>query len=453
MYSEDRNVILFQELKVGRVLVNSAVFNDLSGQGLIGQSTTVLSDIQYYPGEYGISKNPESFAVYGGNKYFTDIHRGVVLRLGGDGLSPISEAGMHNYFTDTFNELDRGRLNSVVVGEYDKRFEEYVISIRKEIEFDVFRPTITETTVSFELGGDGSVDTTEDTTEDVDPIDTTGDSGDGGDSTEDGGDSTGDVVASSCSVFFNHTINVLRIKTGPYDPFSTFTDNLGNTVTATYLFENYGNNDLKTMLITSEDCSLITAFEIITQVPLGSDPYSGSIQGVLDISGFTGLETLSIQQQKDLTTLILPTSAPECKTIEIRDCGMTTIDISGFTKIQGDVLLRDNRYLKSVILPASNEVITTLAVGGGGGYSGNLNDVEALDITPLTGANDGIGIAIQNNKISIANINQVLIDLDAKGWVNGILACFNQTPSAPPSGAGLTAKASLQAKGWTVNTD
>ena len=450
MYSEDRNVILFQELKVGRVLVNSAVFNDLSGQGLVGQSTTVLSDIQYYPGEYGISKNPESFAVYGGNKYFTDIHRGVVLRLGGDGLSPISEAGMHNYFTDTFNELDKGRLNSVVVGEYDKRFEEYVISIRKEIEFNVFRPTITETTVSFELGGDGFVDTTEDTTEDVDdPIDTTGDSGDSGDSTEDSGDTTGDVVASSCSIFFNHTVDILRIRTGPYDPFSTFTDNLGNTLTATYLFEDYGNNDLKTMLMTSEDCSLITEFKLLTE----GVSYTGSIQGSLDISGLTGLETLFISQHQDLTTLILPTSAPECRTIEIRACGMTTIDISGFTKIQGDVLLRDNRYLKSVILPASNEVITTLAVGGGGGYSGNLNDVEALDITPLTGANDGIGIAIQNNKISIANINQVLIDLDAKGWVNGILASFNQTPSAPPSGAGLTAKASLQAKGWTVNTD
>ena len=155
--------------------------------------------------------------------------------------------------------------------------------------------------------------------------------------------------------------------------------------------------------MTSEDCSLITEFKLLTE----GVSYTGSIQGSLDISGLTGLETLFISQHQDLTTLILPTSAPECRTIEIRACGMTTIDISGFTKIQGDVLLRDNRYLKSVILPASNEVITTLAVGGGGGYSGNLNDVEALDITPLTGANDGIGIAIQNNKISIANINQV----------------------------------------------
>lgn len=146
MYSEDRNLLVFQELKVGKILVNTAVFNDLAGQGLIGQSTTILSDIQYYSGEYGIATNPESFAVYGNNKYFTDIHRGVVCRLGGNGITPISENGMHNYFTDTFTEVGKNLLHPDIVGEYDKRFEEYVLSIRKEVPFDTSIPRDNENT-------------------------------------------------------------------------------------------------------------------------------------------------------------------------------------------------------------------------------------------------------------------------------------------------------------------
>jgi hypothetical protein len=154
LYSEDRTLLIFQELKVGMVMVNTAVFNDLSGQGLIGQSTNVLSDIQYYSGEYGISRVPESFAVYGNNKYFSDVNRGVVCRLGANGITPISDNKMHNYFNDTFNEISKNKTNPRVIGEYDKRFEEYIISIRKEETYRVFRPSLSNGTVSFNIGED-----------------------------------------------------------------------------------------------------------------------------------------------------------------------------------------------------------------------------------------------------------------------------------------------------------
>jgi hypothetical protein len=154
LYSEDRTLLIFQELKVGMVMVNTAVFNDLSGQGLIGQSTNVLSDIQYYSGEYGISRVPESFAVYGNNKYFSDVNRGVVCRLGANGITPISDNKMHNYFNDTFNEISKNKTKPRVIGEYDKRFEEYIVSIRKEETYDVFRPNLSNGTVSFNIGED-----------------------------------------------------------------------------------------------------------------------------------------------------------------------------------------------------------------------------------------------------------------------------------------------------------
>jgi len=36
--------------------------------------------------EYGISRNPESFAVFGADKFFTDEQRGAVIQLKGGGL-------------------------------------------------------------------------------------------------------------------------------------------------------------------------------------------------------------------------------------------------------------------------------------------------------------------------------------------------------------------------------
>ena len=84
----------------------------------------ILSDIVYYQGEYGIGKNPESFAINGNRMYFTDVPRGVVLRLSNDGLTPISNFRMYNYFTDVFKRIVSGGGNYKVFGVYDVRFGE-----------------------------------------------------------------------------------------------------------------------------------------------------------------------------------------------------------------------------------------------------------------------------------------------------------------------------------------
>ena len=81
---------MFQELKVGRVLVNESVVSSQRGVEQILKSDEVLSDIIYYGGEFGIGTHPESFAVYGYNKYFVDPNQNTVMRLGPQGLEEIS---------------------------------------------------------------------------------------------------------------------------------------------------------------------------------------------------------------------------------------------------------------------------------------------------------------------------------------------------------------------------
>ena len=70
--------------------------------------------------------------------YFTDKQRGAVLRLSRDGLTPISNIGMNNWFRD---HLTKSKL---VVGSFDKVNGEYNMSIDFE---DVYQ--LDSTTVSF----------------------------------------------------------------------------------------------------------------------------------------------------------------------------------------------------------------------------------------------------------------------------------------------------------------
>ena len=72
LYAEDTNLYIFQENKVSRALIDKDAIYSAEGQGAVTSSNLVIGVIQPIAGKYGISKNPESFAVYGFNKYFAD---------------------------------------------------------------------------------------------------------------------------------------------------------------------------------------------------------------------------------------------------------------------------------------------------------------------------------------------------------------------------------------------
>ena len=60
-------------------------------------------------GDYGISRNPESFAKFGFRRYFADKDRNSVMRLSRDGLTPISQYGMADYFRDYLSLVQEER--------------------------------------------------------------------------------------------------------------------------------------------------------------------------------------------------------------------------------------------------------------------------------------------------------------------------------------------------------
>lgn len=107
LYSEDTKLLIFQENKVSRSMVNKNVIYTSEGRSAnVGTQNLVLGEITPFVGEYGISNNPLSFAQFGRRKYFTDKNRNVVLRLSDNGLTPISDYGMADFFRDKLSDID-----------------------------------------------------------------------------------------------------------------------------------------------------------------------------------------------------------------------------------------------------------------------------------------------------------------------------------------------------------
>lgn len=109
LYTEDTNLLMFQENKVSRVLINkSTIYSGEQGSTETVGTPPVLGQIVPFLGEYGISKNPESFAIFGYRKYFADKNRAAILRLSRDGITEISSYGMRDYFRDYLATISTG---------------------------------------------------------------------------------------------------------------------------------------------------------------------------------------------------------------------------------------------------------------------------------------------------------------------------------------------------------
>ncbi len=111
IYAEENNLIVLQENKCSRALIDKNAIYNAEGGGSIVSQRQVLGEIVPYTGEYGISKNPESFAIQTYRKYFVDRNRNAVLRLSGDGITEISEYGMRDWFRDNLATLNDDYTN------------------------------------------------------------------------------------------------------------------------------------------------------------------------------------------------------------------------------------------------------------------------------------------------------------------------------------------------------
>ena len=128
LYAEETNLTILQELKCSRALINKDAIYSAEGAGTVTSSNLVIGVIQPYTGEYGISRDPGSFAVYGYRKYFSDRNNNAIIRLSRDGIEEISRYGMTDYFRDQLNNIETPSQPGKIIGGYDIHNSQYVIS-------------------------------------------------------------------------------------------------------------------------------------------------------------------------------------------------------------------------------------------------------------------------------------------------------------------------------------
>lgn len=128
LYGRKTDILTLQEDKISYVLAGKNLLSDSTGGGAVTSVPEVLGQQIARIEEYGISENPESFSVWGPNKYFTDAKRGAVINLVGIGgrdeqLQVISELGMRSWFRDLFIQA----FTTQKLGGFDPYMNEYVL--------------------------------------------------------------------------------------------------------------------------------------------------------------------------------------------------------------------------------------------------------------------------------------------------------------------------------------
>jgi hypothetical protein len=130
LFAADSNLNVFQELKVSRALIDKDAIYSAEGGGSVTSSNLVIGVLQPYAGEYGISKNPESFAQYGYNQYFADKNNNVILELNRSGITEVSAFGMKNFFRTSLESIDNSISEGYVTAGFDIHNKQYVASLR-----------------------------------------------------------------------------------------------------------------------------------------------------------------------------------------------------------------------------------------------------------------------------------------------------------------------------------
>ena len=129
-FTRNTDILAFCENKVLKVLSNKDALFNADGNTNVTSTKMVLGQAIPFAGDHGISRNPESFASDEYRCYFADRDRGSVCRLSRDGITVISDIGMHDYFAD--------ELKSAIglYGGFNDRKGEYDLTIHNRLGED-----------------------------------------------------------------------------------------------------------------------------------------------------------------------------------------------------------------------------------------------------------------------------------------------------------------------------
>ena len=141
LLARNTDTLVFCEDKVLRVLTNKDALFNADGNSNVTATNKVLGAATPIAGDFGISKNPESLVTSNFGVYWVDQMRGQVLKMTGGNITPISEEGMKDWFSDNLVNA------SDVLGTWDANKDEYNVTIGKKVWKGQLKST--KTTLSY----------------------------------------------------------------------------------------------------------------------------------------------------------------------------------------------------------------------------------------------------------------------------------------------------------------
>jgi hypothetical protein len=129
IHSNDDSIFVIQERKSSIISVGRNIVEYADGSSNLTVSNNILGAQNYYAGDYGVNDNPESVVERDGRLYFCDIVSAKVLRLGGDGLTPISSYKVESFIAETFKNAFETGNKYKIVSLYDPDKDYYMFSI------------------------------------------------------------------------------------------------------------------------------------------------------------------------------------------------------------------------------------------------------------------------------------------------------------------------------------
>ena len=173
-----------------------------------------------------------------------------------------------------------------------------------------------------------------------------------------------------------------------------------------------------------------------------SPPISGRLDEVEDITG----HPCDIASKIDL---------PNCHLIGIDVTQMSSLEKIGVSDNDlTSLVLTYNVNLKQISASGNNIAVVSWPVGASEMMHIDLSDNNLTTLFLMDPAlwSDGGVCTFENNSLDATSVNDVLQSADASGKLNGNLYLDSGT-NAAPTGAGITAKANLITKGWSVLTN
>ncbi len=182
--------------------------------------------------------------------------------------------------------------------------------------------------------------------------------------------------------------------------------------------------------------------EVIGNEAIGA---SLAFSEVFDLSGVTEINTLLLQGDNWFTIFDLPNIQSFFSSNISSNDDLVSIDMENLSSV-------DN------LIISSNDALTSVNLESLEGFGDNFNVssnpfLTGLNIDAFTSTNDFF-ISLDRNAFSSATVNYVLARfVSITPPVSGVTLNLQQTPAAPPTGQGLTDKATLESNGNTINTD